>query len=151
MIYDRTIEDVTQALEIRKNYVQKGLPLEQSQIDILERGTLTINTINRIENKIQELQNKFNEIYYFCGDVSIKNWQYSQIFYYETEFARILHNIELLMQAFYVKDDTPQIPEIDVYFQNINDMEKILYDLETVYNDMQLLFRECGTFECGEM
>lgn len=151
MIYDRTIEDVTQALEIRKNYVQKGLPIEQSQIDILERGTLTINTINRIENKIQELQNKFNEIYYFCGDVSIKNWQYSQIFYYETEFARILHNIELLMQAFYVKDDTPQIPEIDVYFQNINDMEKILYDLETVYNDMQLLFRECGTFECGEM
>lgn len=151
MIYDRTIEDVTQALEIRKNYVQKGLPLEQSQIDILERGTLTINTINRIENKIQELHNKFNEIYYFCGDVSIKNWQYSQIFYYETEFARILHNIELLMQAFYVKNDTPQIPEIDVYFQNINDMEKILYDLETVYNDMQLLFRECGTFECGEM
>lgn len=151
MIYDRTIEDVTQALEIRKNYVQKGLPIEQSQIDILERGTLTINTINRIENKIQELHNKFNEIYYFCGDVSIKNWQYSQIFYYETEFARILHNIELLMQAFYVKDDTPQIPEIDVYFQNINDMEKILYDLETVYNDMQLLFRECGTFECGEM
>lgn len=151
MIYDRTIEDVTQALEIRKNYVQKGLPLEQSQIDILERGTLTINTINRIENKIQELQNKFNEIYYFCGDVSVKNWQYSQIFYYETEFARILHNIELLMQAFYVKDDTPQIPEIDVYFQNINDMEKILYDLETVYNDMQLFFRECGTFECGEI
>lgn len=151
MIYDRTIEDVTQALEIRKNYVQKGLPLEQAQIDILERGTLTINTINRIENKIQELQNKFNEIYYFCGDVSIKNWQYSQIFYYETEFTRILHNIELLMQAFYVKDDTPQIPEIDVYFQNINDMEKILYDLETIYNDMQLLFRECGTFECGEM
>lgn len=151
MIYDRTIEDVTQALEIRKNYVQKGLPLEQSQIDILERGTLTINTINRIENKIQELQNKFNEIYYFCGDVSIKNWQYSQIFYYETEFTRILHNIELLMQAFYVKNDTPQIPEIDVYFQNINDMEKILYDLETVYNDMQLFFRECGTFECGEM
>ena len=150
MIYDRTIEDVTQALEIRKNYVQKGLPIEQAQIDILERGTLTINTINRIENKIQELQNKFNEIYYFCGDVSIKNWQYSQIFYYETEFTRILHNIELLMQAFYVKDDTPQIPEIDVYFQNINDMEKILYDLETVYNDMQLLFRECGTFECGE-
>lgn len=151
MIYDRTIEDVTQALEIRKNYVQKGLPLEQSQIDILERGTLTINTINRIENKIQELQNKFNEIYYFCGDVSIKNWQRSQIFYYETEFTRILHNIELLMQAFYVKNDTPQIPEIDVYFQNINDMEKILYDLETVYNDMQSLFRECGTFECGEM
>lgn len=151
MIYDRTIEDVTQALEIRKNYVQKGLPLEQSQIDILERGTLTINTINRIENKIQELQNKFNEIYYFCGDVSIKNWQYSQIFYYKTEFTRILHNIELLMQAFYVKNDTPQIPEIDIYFQNINDMEKILYDLETVYNDMQLLFRECGTFECGEM
>lgn len=151
MIYDRTIEDVTQALEIRKNYVQKGLPLEQSQIDILERGTLTINTINRIENKIQELQNKFNEIYYFCGDVSIKNWQYSQIFYYETEFTRILHNIELLMQAFYVKDDTPQIPEIDIYFQNINDMEKILYDLEMIYNDMQLFFRECGTFECGEM
>ena len=55
MIYNRTEEDVKNALEIRKNVIQQGQEPTDEQREILERGMLTINTLNRIKNKQSEL------------------------------------------------------------------------------------------------
>lgn len=148
MIFNRTIEDVELAKGLRAKLQSSGY-VSDEEIEILERGTLTVNTLNRIESKTAELKALFDEIGYFAGNVTVKAWVDSQIFGIK-DFERILANIDVLRRAYYVYKDTPDVPNARYHFQNINDIEKILFDLETMYEDMKSHVRECGTFECGE-
>jgi hypothetical protein len=150
MIYDRTAEDVAEAIRIRSEKVQKFLELTDEEIATLEKGTLTINTLNRIESKIQDLQERITKEAYFTPSVTVKSWSAEQIFVYNEEVTRILNNIDILREAFYVKKDTPKNPNLAINYSNINDIEKILHDIESVLEAMISLYRECGTFECGE-
>ena len=54
MIFDRTQNDVDTAILLRDTKVKKFETLTESEIATLEKGTLTINTLNRIENKQEE-------------------------------------------------------------------------------------------------
>jgi hypothetical protein len=148
MIFNRTSEDVQNAYQIRLK-LGSGEELTESEYVTLERGTLTINSLNRIENKQAELENYFNENFYFSEKLKLKTWNFDDIFD-ETELPRIIENIEILKNAFYVFLDTPKTPIPAYHYQNINDIEKILFDLEEMLNDMINRYRECGTFECGE-
>lgn len=150
MITNRTQYDVDTAISIRKNKVQKFQELTESDINYLERGTLTINTLNRIENKQDELKNLFNDIGYWNTPISTKQWAYTDIFE-GTQFDRILNNLEILIKAFFIYKNTPNVPDNNYRkYQTINDVEKILYDLDVMINDVKSHYRECGTFECGE-
>ena len=150
MIFDRTQSDVDTAIILRREKVQKFQELTENELKILEKGTLTINTLNRIESKQEELKNLFNDIGYWNTPVSTRQWAYSDIFKGE-QFNRILYNLQILIEAFFIYKDTPNIPDNNYRkYQTINDVEKILYDLDVMINDVKSHYRECGTFECGE-
>lgn len=150
MIFDRTQNDVDTAIILRREKVQKFQELTENEIETLEKGTLTINTLNRIENKQEELKNLFNDMGYWDTPILTKQWDYSQIFKGE-EFDRILSNLEILTKAFFVYKNTPDIPDNNYRkYQTINDVEKIIYDLDVMINDIKSNYRECGDFECGE-
>lgn len=150
MIYDRTEYDVTQAKKIILEKVQKFSELSAKDIATLERGTLTINTLNRIENKQKELKTKLNNIGFQNIDITNKTWTYSDIFY-ETDFIRLLDNMTELINAFYVMEDTPNVPEVRFHYETINALEKILYDIEYLINISKKNYRKCGTFKSGEV
>lgn len=151
MITNRTQYDVDTAMLLRNTKVNKFETLTESEIETLERGTLTINTLNRIEAKQEELKNLFNDMGYWNKPITNKVWDSSGIFKGE-EFDRILHNIEILRKAFFVYKDTPDIPDNNYRkYQTINDVEKIIDDLDVMINDVKSHYRECGTFECGEV
>ena len=160
MITNRTQYDVDTAIRLRNEKVKfdpitmqpiNPEELTESEIAILEKGTLTINTLNRIETKQEELKNLFNDIGYWNTAILTKQWEYDNIFYGE-QFDRILNNIVILRKSFFVYKDTPNIPDNNYRkYQTINDVEKILYDLDVMINDVKSHFRECGTFECGEV
>lgn len=150
MIFDRTQNDVNAAIHIREEKVQKFQELSEEEIQTLEKGTLTINSLNRIEEKQEELKNLFEENFYFVEDIKNKSWGYSDFFLQE-DFDRILSNLEKLVKAYFVYANTPKIPDSNYRkYQTINDVEKILYDLEVMIIDVKSNYRECGTFECGE-
>ena len=149
MIFDRTQNDVDTAISIRKNKVQKFQELTESDINYLERGTLTINTLNRIEAKQEELKNLFNDMGYWNTPIINKTWGENDIFNAD-EFQRILDNTNVLRRAFFVYKATPNTPPISYYWDDINSLEKILYDLDVMINDVKSNYRECGTFYCGE-
>ena len=149
MIFDRTQNDVDTAIILRREKVQKFQALTESEIATLEKGTLTINTLNRIENKQEELKNLFNEIGYWNTPIANKTWGENDIFNVD-EFQRILNNTNILRQAFFVYKATPNTPPISYYWDDINALEKILYDLDVMINDVKSNYRECGTFESGE-
>ena len=85
MIYDRVQADIDTALIIRKK-LQQGETLTEAEIGVLERGTLTINTLNRIEQKQAELIEIFNLLgYWNTNGIENKEWKYTGYFKQEGE------------------------------------------------------------------
>lgn len=150
MIFDRTQNDVDAAILLRREKVQTFQELTESEIATLEKGTLTINTLNRIESKQEELKNLFNDMGYWDTPIFTRQWAYADIFE-GTQFDRILNNLEILIKAFFIYKDTPNVPDNNYRkYQTINDVEKIIYDLDVMINNVKSHYRECGTFYCGE-
>lgn len=150
LIYNRTESDVEKAKRIRTEKVQTFAELTPEDIEILEKGTLTINTLNRIEEKQEELKNLFEEDFYFVDEIVNKHWNYTDYFK-QSDFDRILTNLEMLVKAYLVYTSTPAIPDGNYRkYETINDAEKILFDLDLMINDVKSHYRECGTIECGE-
>ena len=150
MIINRTQYDVDTAILIRNTKVKKFEALTESDINYLERGTITINTLNRIEAKQDELKNLFNDMGYWNTPITSKVWGENDIFNVD-EFQRILDNTNVLRNAFFVYMDTPKTPNVSYYWQDINALEKILYDLDVMINDVKSKYKRCGTFRCGEL
>ena len=150
MIFDRTQNDVSAAISLRHDKVQKFQALTESEIAILEKGTMTINTLNRIENKQEELKNLFNDMGYWNTPITNKVWGENDIFNVD-DFQRILDNTNVLRQAFFVYKNTPNTPPVSYHYNDINALEKILYDLDVMINDVKSRYKRCGTFRCGEL
>lgn len=150
MIIDRTQADVDEAKAIREEKVKTLQTLTENDIATLERGTMTINTLNRIEEKQAELKNLLNNIGYWNTDITNKtDWTTDDIFF-KNDFQRIIDNENILRKAFFTYKDTPETPDISFHYEDINSLEKILYDLDVMINDVKSNHRECGNFECGE-
>lgn len=149
MIFDRTQSDVDSAKNIRETKLKKFSTLSDSDISILEKGFFTFNTINRIENKQKELKQILNTLGYLNISIVNKTWALGDDFS-ENDFQRIIDNENLLRESFFVYSYTPTTPSISFYFEDINSLEKILYDIENMIDDVKNNYRICGTFECGE-
>ena len=158
MIFDRTQNDVDTAIRLRNEKVKfdtitmqpiNSEELTESDIAILEKGTITYNTLNRIESKQEELKNLFNDMGYWNTPITNKVWGENDIFNVD-EFQRILDNTNILRQAFFVYKDTPNTPPISYHWQDINALEKILYDLDVMISNVKADYRYCGEFVCGE-
>lgn len=150
MIFDRKKSDVDNSKILILNKVQKNISLSEEEISILEKGTLTVNSLNRIENKQNELFSLLRDIGYYAPQFITKTWTYDDLFT-KDEFERIVNNTEILRKASLIYKNTPTTPIADYYFENFNSIEKILYDIENMTNEIKNLFVECGTFECGEV
>ena len=148
MIFDRTQNDVDTAVLLRREKVQNFNALSEDEIEILERGMMTINTLNRIEEKQEELSELIEEIGYFNADVNTKVWNVEKIFN-KDDFERILQNTKKLRDAFFVYSATPNTPPVSFHFNDINALEKILNDLDIMINDVKSHYKRCGTFRCG--
>ena len=148
MIFDRTQEDVNAAIYLRDSKVKNFVELTDEDINALERGTITVNTLNRIENKQKEIK----ELFFRLGiSVNIENkvWNNTEIFD-EANFKRILSNLKNLVNAFCVYKNTPAVPSASYRYKNINSIEKILVDLEELYNKILKSFKYCGIVYCGK-
>lgn len=149
MIYNRTQADIDIAIAIRAR-LQSGETLTDADINALERGTLTINTLNRIEQKQTELKELFNSIGYWDTDNIVnRQWHYDD-FFKRADFDRILANLEILQNAYYIYANTLNVPNANYrQFETINAVENILADLEKMIEDMSDNYRYCGDAECG--
>lgn len=150
MIFDRMQNDVDEAMKIREKKVKTFQTLTKDEKNTLERGMLTINTLNRIEDKQASLVQKFNEMGYWNINIKTKSdWTYSDIFT-EDDFKRIISNEDVLENAFFVYSSTPNMPEISFHYDGVNALEKILYDLDMMAQYVEDNYRVCGDCECGE-
>lgn len=144
MIVDRTRKDVIDAIEIRRRLLQG---VTEEEILILERGMLTVNTLNRIEDKISELKAKVNALGYYNTPITTRNWSNTDVFY-KKDFEKILSNIDKIKQNFFALGTSPSY-DTRYNYANLNAIEKNLLDIEEIIEYLQNNQIECGNVECG--
>lgn len=151
MITDRTAADVDTAKEVleRVKYISPFPALTDEEKAILERGTYTKNSLNRVESKQKELAEILNCYRYMVQIENKTDWTETDVFTHQ-DYMRYLKNLDKLKQAFFIYQSTPTTPTYLFNYTNANDVEKILADIESMIDDMTDRFRECGTFQCGE-
>lgn len=145
MIYDRIYADVTSAQALR----QRGAPFTSDEINTLERGMVSINTLNRIESKQNELKEAMNDLGYWDTPFDTEEWGYSGYFTGDNLFILVAQNMAL-RQAFFVYSTTPQNPSPRYHYEEFNKIEKILLDIESQILYITNNYLECDTFYCGE-
>lgn len=150
MIFDRKKSDVDDSLIIIKEKIKKEIPLTDEDIEILERGTLTINTLNRIESVQRQLKIKLNEMGYYNNSIDNKNWMDGDYFL-QTDLKRITENTAILKKSFFPKQITPRNPLPTYNYAEMNILEKILFDLIEVSDYVKSQYKQCGAFQCGEV
>lgn len=148
MIFDRTSADVLAAKNIRADKVQKFIELTDEDIQVLERGMVTINTLNRIESKQAEIKTILNDMGYFNTPIVNKMWEYNDIFA-EADLQRLVDNNASLRRAFYVLSDSPRDAIAKYHYIEFNALEKILVDISENIDFAKSQYRECGAIECG--
>jgi hypothetical protein len=92
----------------------------------------------------------FAEIGYYNTPIIIKEFD-DTMFFSEADFQQLIDNVNILRNAFFVFSNTPKTPPISYHYDDINALEKILYDLDVMINYVKSLYAECGNVECGEV
>lgn len=147
MIFDRKKHHVQDSLTIIEEKVKKYIPLTSEDIETLERGTLTVNTLNRIEGAQMQLREKLNEMGYFNNSISNKSWNDTDYFT-ELDLKRIVDNTIVLKKSFF-SEGTPRNPKAHYDYIEINLIEKTLYVLGEISEYVKNQYKQCGTFQCG--
>ena len=62
-----------------------------------------------------------------------------------------LKNVQNIREAYYIMPDTPELPMLTapLTFDGANAIEKLLYDIQVLYDAMSAMYRKCGTFQSG--
>lgn len=149
MIFNRTERDVSEAKRIIDEKVKSFIGLSDEEAEIVSRGIVSRETLNRIESKQSELYSLFRSIGYFGKPIETKEWVVG-CFFKDEDLTRIIENNEALKEMFFSFKETPKRPSAKYSYQNFNAIEKILFDLEEMYGFVIENFKECDTFYCGE-
>lgn len=109
-----------------------------------------------ISNRVACMYDKVSKTHYYnkgTGDFAYTSeWQIIDDFTLD-EANRIINNINVLRSIIALYNDTPSTPETMRFLDYIkaNNIEKILFDIDKLVNNMVANFRYSGTFYSGEV
>ena len=138
-VYDRTESDVAYARQ----------QIEQRKNDVELKGCFNVGDITRIENNTRYLADKLFELCYTQNTQTVHLWTMGSI-PYQSHISRIINNVDKLWKAYYKPDKSVDLPSTLLRYENINAIERNHFLLKEMIDNMISMFRECGTFECGE-
>lgn len=148
MIFDRTEQDVKEASRLREEKVKKFIPLSDEEKEIMERGFLTVNTINRIERVRAWLVSELQSMGYYNIPIISKEWNIGDI-YTLGDFFEWTKNLYAFKENFL--EYGGDLPNNDYHYKSINIIEKNLYLLGKKIEEVKSAYSFCGNFECGEV
>lgn len=160
LIYDRTESDETASAAIRKSYQTLGnwSGLTDAERAQLERGTLTYNTLNRVESAVKTLAAALTSAGYPVEITPVlkgskaedREWQEGDIVR-RAQWTTFLDNVQKLRDAYYTLAETGQLPkpEDKLGYVGANTIEKVLTDIDLLIDCMKSSYRRCGTFRAG--
>ncbi len=142
-IFDRTKEDVDFALRKLEEWKREDNPTVYKL-----KGCLNVDDLNRIEDNIKYLSEKLNN-YAYENEVDHKNWVINETVT-KVSVDRLLNNASKLVNAYHQLSGSPSVPSQILTFLQVNNLEKILFDIKKAVNDMESSFKICGSFVSGQ-
>ena len=120
---------------------------DRSAQDVLQRtkkGVLNAEDINRIENNTETIADKI------AVPVTVKSWSVGGL-PRVSDYKRIRDNVERIRQGYGIRSDTPVSPEQPLNtYQKWNDIERILFDVNDLYDRTENARAYCGEIFSGE-
>lgn len=148
-VYNRTKQNVIDAKTIRTKKFLKNEDLTEQEKAIVSKGSFSLDDINRIENNIYQIQTNLEENgYYSQMEKELVVYEQQDVFR-KNNLTNWIQKTDALKKSFFVYDDTPKKPLAIYHYEEINKLEKILFDINNRLSEMKSLFRECGNYECG--
>lgn len=137
-IYNRTSTDVAYV------FAHQGSDSEL-------KGALNVSDLNRIENNVEWLHEQLYA-YGYSNLVDVKTDWVNTDFIYLDDIDRIRQNVLNLVNAYYDLAESPTIVlgQEPLSYTHINDIEKVIFDIDSILNRMIEYFRISGTFVAGQ-
>lgn len=153
LIYDRAESDILAASAIRATHqaLKNWAELTDVEKAQLERGTLTYNTLNRVQSAVSALSAELTAAGYIHSVDIHADWANGDVMKL-SDWAQYLANVQALRDAFYTLAETGELPAATdkLGWQGANTIEKILADIDLLIGWMKSSYRRCGTFNSGE-
>ena len=153
-IYDRKQSDVD-LLKTLKNKINQlyweSLTVLEKENWFIGKGAIKYTDLNRIENNSLYLKEQLEQ-YGYLATVDVKlDWEMTDFLKLE-DINRIKQNVINLIDGYYSLPWSPVISLVPTTldFEQVNEIEKMLFDLDYILNNMIDGFRYCGTFVCGQ-
>lgn len=154
LIFDRTPEDVERARYLAQRVSEFGidaLPEEERREWFSEmKGFYNVSDLNRVEAACAQIAAELTQQDYSISLSVKQDWEMRD-FPAVGELERIRENIQNLREVFFVRTDTPEVPESLKYMdiEKANAIEKILYDLHLLYTALMEMTAQVAGFELG--
>ena len=118
------------------------------------KGVLDYNVLNRIEGNVQYIVEEFTRRHIsFVMPIRQKEVWYREDYIKVGQFNQIKDNVMYLRDTGYINTDAPILPISQKYdglsTDNINDIERILFDLKQLNDSAIMRARIMGTFVLG--
>ena len=116
----------------------------QDVLQMTKKGVLNADDINRIENNTGDIADKI------AVPVTVKSWPVGGL-PRVSDYKRIRDNVERIRQGYGIRSDTPVTPEQPLNtYQKWNDIERILFDVNDLYDRTENARAYCGEIFAGE-
>lgn len=116
----------------------------QDVLQMTKKGVLNAEDINRIENNTETIADKI------AVPVTVKSWSVGGL-PRVSDYKRIRDNVERIRQGYGIRSDTPVTPEQPLNtYQKWNDIERILFDVNDLYDRTENARAYCGEIFAGE-
>ena len=116
----------------------------QDVLQMTKKGVLNADDINRIENNTGDIADKI------AVPVTVKSWPVGGL-PRVSDYKRIRDNVERIRQGYGIRADTPVTPEQPLNtYQKWNDIERILFDVNDLYDRTENARAYCGEIFAGE-
>lgn len=148
LIFDRTQADVNRVKTLTQKLIAgTATDAEKSEWLAGMKGAYNASDLNRVGSAVEYLTDTLYSMGYNVPTVPKDNWTETDI-PVQSQMDIYINNIQLLRDILpYVAPDAPDAPE-NLTFEQANNIEEILYTLESVLLAMQENFklRQANTF-----
>ena len=152
LIFDRTLVDVQYAQQLNTLNLS-GMSTEQLAEYLSSlKGAYNAGDLNRVESAVNYLVERLKIAGNYLN-LSIKTSWTTYEYVTLSEAERYLYNIDTIKSCFISPDDMPDVPaELDnLDFQEANDIEKILYMVDTIITNISQAWLYSGDIFSGEV
>ena len=152
-ICDRTEDDVSRWRELRdKGWLGMNESERYEWLGFM-KGRYTCDDLNRVENAVTVLSDRLNNLGYKHATLVVKTDWVNEDEVLRSDMERYLSNVETLRRSISLFKQTPVTPRINerMNYKLANNIEQILFDLDTVTTNLQEAWCCSGDIVSGEV